>query len=358
VRPRGGGTKLDWGAFRSAPDLELSTDRLDAILEHNAADLTAIVQAGVPIARAQAAFAEAGQMFFLDPPLGEGEAATIGGVVATGDSGPLRHRYGGPRDLLLGISVALSDGTLARSGGKVIKNVAGYDLPKLFSGSFGTLGLLVQMAIRLHPLPAGWVTALGHSRDPEALQRGVLELARAPLELDALDVGWSSGQGRILALFGGAVPGARAARAVELLGGAGIEAEATEEDETLWAEQRAGQRSTGGVVVRVSGLPTSLAVVLQAADGVHGTVVGRAGVGLSWVALGPRSEADAVGAVDELRAALDPFPCVVLDAPPEVREKVDVWGTSNGPAMELMRRVKSAFDPSHVCNPGVFVGDI
>jgi len=358
VRFRGGGTKLGWGSPGFDPELELSTERLDAVLEHNAADLTAVVQAGVALARAQATFAEAGQMLALDPPLGDGEAATIGGVVAAGDSGPLRHRFGGPRDLLLGITVALSDGTVARSGGKVIKNVAGYDLPKLFSGSFGTLGLVVQVAARLHPLPGERLTALGDAQDPEALQRAVLSLARAPLELDALDVRWRRGRGRILARCSGAAPEDRARRAGELMAGAGVEGSVTEDDEVLWAEQRAGQRSDRGVVVRVSGLPSSLGTVLRVAERMDGSVVGRAASGLSWVVLDPRPVDDAVAAIEELRQTLDPFPCVVLDAPREVREKVDPWGTSNGPAMDLMRRVKAAFDPASVCNPGVFVGGI
>ena len=358
VRFRGGGTKLGWGSPGFDPELEVSTERLDAVVEHNAADLTAVVQAGLPLAGAQATFAEVGQMLALDPPLGEGEAATIGGVVATGDSGPLRHRYGAPRDLLLGITVALSDGTVARSGGKVIKNVAGYDLPKLFCGSFGTLGLVVQVAVRLHPLPRERLTATGELQDPEALQRAVLSLARAPLEFEALDLGWARGGGRILARFAGAAPEARARRAGEIMSQMGVEGSITEDDEALWAEQRAGQRSGDGVVIRVSGAPTSLGTVLRVADRVEGSVVGRAASGLSWIVLQPRPVDDAVGAIEELRRALDPFPCVVLDAPTEVREKVDVWGTSNGPAMDLMRRVKAAFDPPSVCNPGVFVGGI
>jgi len=125
VRLRGAGTKLAWGAPVEAA-AELGTRRLDALLEHSDGDLTAVLQAGVPLAVAQEAFAAAGQMLALDPPDG---GATIGGVVATGDSGPLRHRYGAPRDLVLGVQVALPDGTLARAGSKVIKNVAGYDSP-------------------------------------------------------------------------------------------------------------------------------------------------------------------------------------------------------------------------------------
>ncbi len=141
-------------------------------------------------------------MLALDPPLGGGDAATIGGIVATADSGPLRHRYGAPRDLVIGITVALSDGTVAKSGGKVIKNVAGYDLGKLFAGSFGTLGLILGVAVRLHPLPATRATALFRGDSPDALARTAAALAHAPLELEALDVRWERGRGAVLGACG------------------------------------------------------------------------------------------------------------------------------------------------------------
>ena len=117
VRARGGGTKLSWGRPADSVDMSLSTGRLDEVIEHNTGDLIAVLQAGVPLARVQKAFADADQMIPLDPPLGEGDGATIGGVIATGDSGPLRHRYGGPRDSILGVTVVLGDGTTARSRG-------------------------------------------------------------------------------------------------------------------------------------------------------------------------------------------------------------------------------------------------
>jgi glycolate oxidase FAD binding subunit len=359
IRFRGGGTKMSWGGPVPEPDLEVSTESLSALVEHNAGDLTAIVLAGMPLARAQEAFAAAGQMLAVDPPLGEAGGATIGGVVATGDSGPLRHRYGGLRDLLLGVTVGLSDGTVAQSGGKVIKNVAGYDLAKLFTGSFGTLGLILRVAVRLHPLPRRRVTVTADVDDPDAAQRAVVALARAPLELESLDVSWRDGRGSVLARCAGAAPEPRAQEALRISvseGAAG--GEIVEEDDAIWAGQRERQRSPDGVVARVSGLPSSLASVLRAADRVGGTVVGRAGVGLSWVAVGSRPVEDAVGAVEELRRALDSFSVAVLDAPLEVRDKVDVWGTADGSLMELTRRVKAGFDPAGVCNPGLFVGGI
>ena len=201
VRVIGAATKLRW-APSAQPALELSTTGLDRILEHNAGDLTAVLEAGVPLARAQERFREAGQMLALDPP--DAGGATIGGIVATNDSGPLRHRYGAMRDLVVGVTVALSDGTLAKSGGKVIKNVAGYDLAKLFTGSFGTLGLIVRVAVRLHPLPPRTASAVGGSDEPDRLGAAAIELAARPLEADCLDVDWRDGAGRLLVRFGSA----------------------------------------------------------------------------------------------------------------------------------------------------------
>ena len=161
VRFRGGGTKAGWTRPAPREAIELSTTGLNEIVEHNVGDLTAVLEPGVLLADAQATFAKAGQMLALDPPDG---GATVGGVVATADTGPLRARYGSPRDVVVGMRVALSDGTLAKSGSKVIKNVAGYDIAKLFAGSFGTLGAIVELSVRLHPLPPETTTATGDIR--------------------------------------------------------------------------------------------------------------------------------------------------------------------------------------------------
>ncbi|HEY3208717.1 MAG TPA: FAD-binding oxidoreductase [Actinomycetota bacterium] len=364
VRPRGGGTKLGWGTAVVEPDVELSTKKLGRLVEHNAADLTAVLEAGVPLAEAQEAFSESGQMLAIDPPLGpvgrraEDDEATIGGIVATGDSGPLRHRYGTPRDLLLGVTVALSDGVVAKSGGKVIKNVAGYDLAKLFTGSFGTLGLIMQVAVRLHPLPARRVSAVGYGEDPEALQRAAMVLGHSSLELESLDVWWEHGTGKVIARCAGAAPEPRAKEAVRLMSGARLRSEVFEDDEGLWGTQRQAQRSAEATVMRVSALPSDLSRIIQIVEELPGSVVGRAGLGICWILLPPESAAGVVAAVEGLRQRLAPFPCVVLDAPKAVRDNVDVWGEPEGPAVELMRRVKARFDPAGVCNPGVFVGGI
>ena len=356
VRPRGGATKLAWGGAGEPVAVELETAGMNRILEHNEGDLTAVLQAGVPLAEAQAAFAEKGQMLALDPPLGQSDAATVGGLVATADSGPLRHRYGGVRDLVVGISVALSDGTVPKAGGKVIKNVAGYDLSKLYTGSYGTLGLIVSVNVRLHPAPAGNASVVGSTDDPERLAGAAASLARLPLEADALDVAWRDGSGRALVRFAGAAAEHRAQSTAERLREAGLsDVEAVDDDDQLWAGQRAGQRSQGGAVLKVSGRPGDLAPVIRATEDAGGALVGRAAHGLYWIALEGEGLADRVGMV---RDALEPRASVLLDGPDALREAVEPWGPVDPGALTVMRRVKERFDPARIFRPGAFVGGI
>src|ERR1700724_3546318 len=151
VVPRGGGTKTCWGNPPVRADLILSTARLNRVIEYAWADLTVSVEAGCTIQNLQNALAERGQRVAVDPLWPE--RATVGGILSTNDSGSLRIRYGALRDLIIGVTIALPDGTLASSGGKVVKNVAGYDLPKLATGALGTLGVITRANFRLHPLP-------------------------------------------------------------------------------------------------------------------------------------------------------------------------------------------------------------
>jgi glycolate oxidase FAD binding subunit len=334
VRVRGGGTKYGWGR-PAHPDVELSTAALDEVVEYNAGDLTAILQAGVTMKRARELFAADDLELSLDPPVTP--ASTIGGVVAAADSGPLRHRFGAARDLVLGVRVGLTDGTIARAGGKVIKNVAGYDLAKLFAGSFGTLGAILEVAVRLHP-KRPTASAAATAEDPDALARAARELTHARHDAHAIDVAWRGGRGGVLAQYAGdeAVAQARAA-ADEIQG------DVVEDDARAWTEQRRGQR--GELVVRVSTTQSRLADVFRAADELDASVVGRAALGLLWV----RLPADAgAAAVRALRDKLSPAPCVLLDAPEEVRTEVDPWGIADGPEAVLMQRVKERFDPAGV----------
>ena len=356
VRPVGGRTKRDWGGVGEPVAVELETAGMAQILEHNEGDLTAVLQAGVPLAEAQAAFADKGQMFAVDPPLGAGDAATIGGVVAAADSGPLRHRYGGVRDLVLGISVALSDGTLAKAGSKVIKNVAGYDLGKLFTGSYGTLGLIVSVTIRLHPKPATTATAVGASDDPDALARAAGVLAALPLEADSLDAAWREGSGRLLARFGGASAADQAEATAQRMRDAGLDAvQTTEDDEDLWSALREAQRSPDGASLKVSGRLSDLAPAMRLAEEAGGSLVSRAAHGVSWITL---DSGDLARRATEVRAKLDPRPVVLLDGPAGLRADFDPWGPVAPGSLAVMRRLKERFDTTRIFRPGAYVGGI
>ena len=353
VRIRGAGTKLDWGFPGQEVDIELRTAALNQVLEHNSGDLTAVLEAGVSLAQAQRTFAEAGQMLALDPPLGHDAAATIGGVFATGDCGPLRHRYGAPRDLVVGITVALSDGTIARAGGKVIKNVAGYDLAKLFSGSFGTLGMILSVSVRLHPIPVATATALGASRDPDVLAAAARSLAAAPFQLEALDVAWGGGRGGLLARCAGAEAERVGHRAARAMSDAGLEeTDVASDDDSLWERQRAAQRSRSELIVRVAAPPSALEAVLRAVESAAGALVGRVALGTSYVEVAP----EARGRLEQALPA--GARSIVLDAPADLRLELDPWGPLDAASLALMRRIKARFDPANACNPGVFVGGI
>ena len=343
VRPVGGGTK-PWGPRGDETPLE--TGGLSRILEHNVGDFTAVLEAGTPFAEARAAFAEHGQALSWDPPIGED--STVGGIMATNDSGPLRHRYGGVRDLVVGVTIVLSDGTVAKAGGKVIKNVAGYDLAKLFTGSFGTLGLIASVAVRLHPDPPVTATAHGGSDDPDRLAAAAIALARRPLESDCLDVAWADGAGRLLVRYGGSTAAERARQTEIALEGV----EVVEDDAALWEAQRERQRSRDGAVLKVSGRPTDLPDVIRAAQAANATVVARAALGLSWLAFAPGE--DLAERVATARQALSPRTCTVLDGADRVG---DQWPAAGG-AQVVMERLKARFDPARIFRPGAFVGGI
>ena len=356
VRILGTGTKAHWGGEGPAGAQELHTTGLDQIVAHDPGDMTATLQAGVPLASAQRTFAAAGQMLALDPPLADDPAdgPTIGGVVATADCGPLRHRYGAPRDLVVGMTVALGDGTIARSGGTVIKNVAGYDLAKLFCGAFGTLGLILSVNVRLHPLHESSVTALGSTADPARLTAAAIALGAAPLEFESLDVAWRDGRGGLLARCAGPQASRRAGRAAALMQAQQLEGvETSAEDGQLWERQRAGQRSAEQVLLRVTAAPAALTDVLAATESTGATLVGRAALGHSFIEVAPDAAATLRSALPQSTTA------VVVDAPAGTAGTLGRWSPEPPEAvLELMRRVKTRFDPAGTCNPGIFVGGI
>ena len=414
VVARGSGSRLDWGAPPRSCDLVVDTLRLDQLVEHAAGDLVARVQAGVGLRQLGGVLAAARQQLAIDvapgangqEPAGTATAggtlatgtagtATVGGMLATGTAGPRRLRYGTPRDLVIGITVVRADGTVASSGGKVVKNVAGYDLGKLFAGSYGTLGLIAEAVFRLHPLPtaAAYITVDGAG--PADAYRAVAAAAASELVPTAVEIS-RAGRGhpvRVGVLLEGDPDGVgeRAAHLRALLGAGGV----TSPDAPGWwgrTEPSPGPGRTGaggaggpdaaGTLIRVAFWAAALPAVLAVIDGAAATsgldplVAGSAAAGVIYVGLGagdgPAAVAafvaalrDAIARGDaDARLASAPVPdsppvlasAVVVHAPPPVRELVDMWGPV--PGLPLMRAVKDQFDPGHRMAPGRFAGGI
>lgn len=351
---------MGWGGPPDGADVVLSMRRLDRVLEHAAGDMTATAEAGCTIESLQRTLAERGQRLALDP-LWPGRA-TVGGVLATADSGPLRVAYGAPRDLLLGVTVALADGTLARSGGKVVKNVAGYDLPKLFTGSFGTLGAITQAMFRLHPLP-GAVRDLCFELPPGAVGRFVAVMGECSLLVAAAQVRVEAGA-TVACVRVESLPEAIEAK-VARVERAVVEGGATRIEGDVAGEWGAGERLFEGrgrvsAVVKVGITPAQieeLVHVVASSQTRSQLVMQVYGVGLIRI---DAEHADELAAsIGRLRAEVGRLggSLVVLEAPPEVKRHLGVWGEA-GDALPLMRRVKHQFDPAGTLNPGRFVGGI
>jgi glycolate oxidase FAD binding subunit len=362
VAPCGGGTKRSWGNRLGGLELVLSTRRLARVLEHAWGDMTATVEAGCTIAALQGTLGLRGQRLALDPLWPE--AATVGGVVATSDCGPLRVRYGPPRNVVLGVTAALANGTLARSGGKVVKNVAGYDLPKLMTGSFGTLAVITEVTFRVHPLPPATGDATYRTPGIDALGALLLRVADSTLAPARVQVRARGGtEPELDVCFEGpeVAVGAQLARLADLAGDARLAATPIgvwREIEALWTGP------AHGLVAKVSLPPADIDAFVAKVDGA------AASARLEWRFVG---QADGAGlvrlegpGVDTLSAALEQLRAyavgrggslVVLDCPAALKARVDVWGPP-GDALPLMRRVKERFDPRAILNPGRFVGGI
>jgi glycolate dehydrogenase FAD-binding subunit len=369
---RGGGSKLGWGNPPSAVDLVVSTARLDKVQEHAEGDLIVRSEAGVRLDALQEVLGKAEQCLGLDPPE---VGATLGGIVATAASGPLRHRYGTARDLLIGITVVLADGTIARSGGKVVKNVAGYDLGKLFTGSLGTLGLIAEVTFRLHPRINALTGATLEVGRPGRAVEAALALAHAQLVPAALELAWPdpSGPGRLLmlveAMRSGVTEQARdAAKLLEPFGAAELIEPGAPHPRLEGFARRPWERGDAGTAMvgaKAACVPTELAGAIEdlwAAAAAHGLGVAlesHAGVGVTYLALRGGDTDTLAAAFQDARERLARRggTLVALEAPLELKRKVDVWGPV-GDAEGLMRRVKERFDPGGTMSPGRFVGGI
>lgn len=365
---RGGGTKLDWGNPPRALDLILSTRALNVVVEHAWQDLTVTVQAGCTLAGLQRSLAEHGQRLAIDPLFPEN--ATLGGVLATNDSGSLRTRFGSMRDLVIGIQVALADGTLARSGGKVVKNVAGYDLPKLLTGSLGTLGVITEATFRLHPLAQTTRTLTFSCASFEDAKASLLAIEDSTLAHTGLQLRGAAGEILLDARFEGVAAGveAQAERVLNLVSGR----QQQEASADVWGE--AGKlwsdRATAlpDCICRFTVLPARIAPmcariqqVSERANVGWRVVVQAVGTGLLRLNGDAAQLAAAAGPLRQILEA-GGGSLIVLRCPDDLRRRLleanfDAWG-SVGSALPLMRRMKEQFDPAGILNPGRFVGGI
>jgi len=359
---RGGGTKLDWGNAPRAANLILSTRRLDRVVDHAAADMTATVQAGCTVESFQQTLARQGQRLALDPLWPD--RATIGGILATNDSGSLRLAFGSLRDLLIGITIALPDGTLARSGGKVVKNVAGYDLPKLLIGSFGTLGVIVEATFRLHPLPHQ-TRDLSFETKVEHL-RGILEaLSQCSGLIVAAQIQMAEQATPQLTIRVEALPGAiqakcdRVARALEQAGGKPIAAPSD-----AWSARQRLFDDSPGVVCKISVLPMdwpriyAQLIALSSSHAIRWKLLAQL-IGIGLLRLNADDENHIVAAMIQMRQQLAALggSLTVLRCPIDMESKLDVWPDA-GDAIDVMRKLKAKFDPKETLAPGRYVGGI
>ena len=371
VLVRGGGTQLNTGLPPTGGDVLLSMARLNTVVEHAPHDMTVTVEAGLKLIDLQAHLARTRQWLALDPALDPN--ATIGGIISTNLSGARRLRYGGVRDQIIGIRVVLPDGIIAKGGGKVVKNVAGYDLPKLFTGALGTLGVIVAATFRLYPLRAASRTVVLTAPAPAPLCDLAVRVIASTLEPTALDVmsAPAAGVGCVMAARFETEPESADEQAATLVSmTTGLDDNKTlqgEAEEQFWQQVASdfplASEAENALILKASVLPTSVASWLESLEHTAKEASlstrwrGHAGHGLIFARLSGEETALAM-AVDELRhvASAGEGSLVVLDAPVALARKVDVWGSI--PAFEIMRRLKARFDPNYTLNPGRFVGGI
>ncbi len=329
VIPVGGRRLLGMGNRPERFDIALDMTGLDQVLERSEHDMTVSVQSGVRLDDLNRLLGETGQHLPLDPFGGPGH--TIGGLLATGFSGPLRLRYGSPRDFLIGLRVALPDGTLASSGGRVVKNVSGYDLNKLHFGALGSLGVIVAATFKVFPRPLHEVTLEARSQTPEADAEKAQWLRMTP---HALEV---SSAGRVLARIAGSEAAVK--RVAAELGW-------PEADPDVWTKLA---HQTSESWARVAVPPSALRDVVRALPEGAGWWASPAVGTLHWFDFAP----EAVPVVRQVAEAAGGS-LVVVAAPPQVKEKLDAWGSAPA-TLDVMRQIRDAFDPKRTISPGRYL---
>jgi glycolate oxidase FAD binding subunit len=383
VIPWGGGTAMGLGNTPHRYDIALCLSHLNQVVEYEPADVTATVQAGKTLADFQRHLAEHGQVLALDPPLGQ--ETTIGGILAVNASGPSRHAYGTARDLILGIRAVQADGRIIKAGGRVVKNVAGYDLTRLFIGSLGSLGIIVEAAFRLAPLPRAERTAVVFLPSAQEAWRFVAQTANLSLRavelLNAValrqiaTVGEAAEDGYALVLAVAGEPTA-VERSLKEIGelsrraaAASLATVVESAQDRLWqaiASLARPSPSGATLVCKAAVLPSQVPALSQQIEttgrelGLEPLVVSHLTAGIVYSAWPSPQDEGVQRALDlttTLRQAVAGLggSLVVEACPLALKEKIDVWGE---PAADfpLMRRIKEQFDPQGILNPGRFLG--
>jgi glycolate oxidase FAD binding subunit len=362
VSPRGSGTKMHLGDPPASLDLIVSTARMNEIIEHVPGDQVVRVQAGIRLQDLQEQLSGSDQMLAIDPPE---RGATIGGIIAANASGPRRYRYGTIRDLIIGITVVLHDGTVAKAGSKVVKNVAGYDLSKLFTGSLGTLGIIVTANFRLHPIPQVSRTVAVEVESPEAAAGAAQAMMHAQVEPTAVELHYGE-DARLLTVLLESIP-AGVEEKVEvasfLLNPFGEVRTLSDEETGHLGPSTAAEDEA---VIKLSAPPADLADVLGTVLGAaerrgldQPRITGHAASGVTFVGFSGGDEDARAGFVEELREIwLRRGGSVTLQkAPLSLKNRVGAWD-QGGDYLGLIRRVKEKFDPRGGMNPGRFVGGV
>ena len=362
VAPRGGGTKMHLGDPPASLDLIVSTARMNEIIEHVPGDQVVRVQAGIRLQDLQEQLSGSDQMLAIDPPE---RGATIGGIIAANASGPRRYRYGTIRDLIIGITVVLHDGTVAKAGSKVVKNVAGYDLSKLFTGSLGTLGIIVTANFRLHPIPQVSRTVAVEVESPEAAAGAAQAMMHSQVEPTVVELHYGE-DARLLTVLLESIPAGveeKVEAASFLLNPFGeVRILSGEETGHLGPSTAAEDEA----VIKLSAPPADLADVLGTVLGAaerrgldQPRVTGHAASGVTFVGFSGGDEDARAGFVEELREIwLRRGGSVTLQkAPLSLKNRVGAWD-QGGDYLGLIRRVKEKFDPRGGMNPGRFVGGV
>jgi glycolate oxidase FAD binding subunit len=365
---RGGGQHMALGNMAESYDVTLSLERMPRTIDHEPADLTATVTAGTTLAALQAVLAEHGQHLPLDPPSDDART-TIGGIIAANAFGPTRHARGTVRDWLLGVRVLLADGTPTKAGGKVVKNVAGYEMTKLYAGSLGTLGVITEATFKVAPLPAAAVTIAAFFDSAEAATGTIMESSDAGLAFSAAEALSPTGANTVLgtarwaALFvasGGVRAVDRSLRDVQNIATACGGRVEVRDGADVWPAWRAGF-APHDVTLRASVAPSQVGSAMAMLDrrlaGASLALSATVTAGVIRCVLRPSSEQAAAAAIDVARSVVQRHggTMIVECAPPAAKHTIDVFGDTRND-FAIMRRIKEEFDPRRTLAPGRFAG--